>query len=323
MCTSILMKGKRPLFGRNMDLYYELDCSVVITPRNYPFSFRAAGILEHHYAMTGMAVVKEGYPLYCEAVNEHGLAVAGLDFPGNAFYSEKKDDKKANISPFELIPWVLSKCKNITEAKTLLEDTHITAINFSESLPLSPLHWHFADRDCSIVFEVTDKGAKTYDDPMNVMTNNPPFDFHLSNISHYLNLTAEDPSNCLAEMGVRPVSFGLGSFGLPGDFSSASRFVKASYLLKNSVCEGDKRSITQFFHLLASVAMVRGSVLTPKGNFDLTAYSCCIDLLSGIYYYTTYENSRINVISMKKEDIDGCGIYIFPLEACQDFKLQN
>ena len=321
MCTSILMRGEKPLFGRNMDLYYELDCSVVITPRRYPFNFRIEGDFEDHYALIGMAVVKNGYPLYCEAVNEHGLSVAGLDFPGNAFYSEDLVKEKANVSPFELIPWILMQCRTLDDAAALIEKTHITAINFSKDIPLSPLHWHIADAGGSLVFEVTREGARIYKNNVNVMTNNPTFGFHLENLANYLNLTPGEASGAFEGAGIKPFSFGLGSVGLPGDSSSASRFVRAAYLLNNSVCEDD--SLSQFFHLLSSLAMVRGSVITPKGLFDMTAYSCCIDLLERVYYYTTYNNDRISAVKMRREYLEGGELIIFPLERCQSIFYQN
>lgn len=321
MCSSILMRGKTPFFGRNMDLYYDIDSSVVITPRNFLLEFRSANEIKEHYAMIGMGMVRDGYPLYFEAANEHGLAVSGLDFPGNAYYSEEMDSERKNISPFELIPWVLSRCRSLEEAKILLMKTHITAIALSPEIPLSPLHWHIADGSGSFVFEVTRRGQTIYDNPANVMTNNPPFDFHLANLAHYLNLKTENAENPLSERGIRPFSLGLGSFGLPGDFSSASRFVKAAYLLACHECEGDEPA--QLFHLLDSVAMVKGSVVTPDGDHDITAYSCAIDLSRGIYYYKTYFNSRINALTMKNIPLDGRELGIYQIDNKQDIRFVN
>ena len=88
MCTSIAMKTKDFYFGRTLDLECGFGERVVITPRNYPFFFREAGVMLTHYAMIGIASVSDGYPLYAEAANEKGLCMAGLNFPDNAFYSE-------------------------------------------------------------------------------------------------------------------------------------------------------------------------------------------------------------------------------------------
>ncbi|MBE6538597.1 MAG: choloylglycine hydrolase family protein [Ruminococcaceae bacterium] len=324
MCTSIFMKGDVPLYGRNMDLYYELDFRVVTTPRNYPFYFRMAGKLKCHHAMIGMAVVKDGYPLYCEAANEHGLYMAGLDFPDNAYYSPEPDGEKINISPFELIPFILGQCKDITEVKEILSRVNVTAVPFDDDMPLSPLHWHIADRKGSVVFETTERGQHIYDDPVNVMTNNPPFDFHLLNLAHYVGLSNKNPESDCEGIGINPFSFGFGAVGLPGDFSSSSRFVKASFVLGNSVCESDAESrISQFFHVLSSVAMPRGSVEARDGANDVTVYSCCIDAEHGVYYYNTYGNVSISAVRMKEDELLGDELLQYNVSITPEIKFLN
>lgn len=315
MCTSIAMKREHFYFGRNMDIEYEFGERIVITPRNYPFTFRKAGELKSHYAMIGMATVVAGYPLYAEAANEKGLCISGLNFPENAYYSTALDNSKANVSPFELIPWLLGQCADLAEAKKLLETTCLVAIPFSDQLPLAPLHWHIADQSGSIVLEATADGMRVYENPIGVLTNNPPFHFHMQNLCQYMNLTPKQPDNCFHTMtGLKPFSMGQGSVGLPGDFSSPSRFVKASYLLLNSSCKkDDANSVAQFFHLLSSVSMVRGAVLMPNGKYEVTTYSCCIDADQGIYYYTTYANHQITAVNMHKANLKCADLIEFPI----------
>lgn len=325
MCTSIAMKRDHFYFGRNMDFQYEFGERIVITPRSYPFSFRRAGEMKRHYAMIGMATVMAGYPLYAEAANEKGLCIAGLNFPENAYYSTVPDSGKANVSPFELIPWLLGSCASLAEARKLLENTCLVAIPFSDKVPLAPLHWHIADKTGSIVLESVADGMRIYENPVGVMTNNPPFDFHMQNLSQYMNLTPKQPDNCFCTMtGLKPTSMGLGSVGLPGDFSSPSRFVKASYLLLNSDCKRDEESgLAQFFHLLASVSMVRGAVIVPDGRYEITTYSCCIDADQGIYYYTTYSNHQITAVCMDREDLTCAKLIEFPIRKKQRIFREN
>ena len=137
--------------------------------------------------------------------------------------------------------------------------------------------------------------------------------------------SANTPSNCFSvDVGLKPFGQGLGSFGLPGDFSPASRFVKASYLALNSVCEEDEQSsIAQFFHLLDSVSMVRGSVVTKENSYDLTLYSCCINADKGIYYYKTYSNNQLSAVCMGRENLNGCKIKKFPLRTTQQIAWMN
>lgn len=325
MCTSIAMKTKDFYFGRNMDLEYNFGERIVVTPRNYPFNFRKAGTLKQHYAMIGIATVAEGYPLYAEATNEKGLCIAGLNFPDNAYYPSTDDYNKFNISPFELIAWVLGKCASVEEAKKLLAVTKLVAIPFSDNIPLATLHWHIADKNSSIVLESTSKGMFVFDNPVNVLTNNPPFEFQITNLGQYLNLTVEYPENCFSKAAnVQPFGKGLGSFGLPGDFSPASRFVKTAYLRLNSACENDEfSSVAQFFHLLDSVGVVNGSIITEEGKLYCTTYSCCMNADKGIYYYKTYSNNQLTAIDMHRENLDFDKIVEYPLVKEQQIAWQN
>lgn len=325
MCTSIAIKTQDFYFGRNMDLDYEFGNGIVITPRNYPFEFKKAGSLRRHYALIGMAEIYEGYPFYAEAVNEKGLCIACLNFPGYAFYSAVEEAHSVNISPFELVSWLLGRCGSVKEARELLSDINIIDIPFSSRLPLSPLHWHIADSESSIVLESTKGGIRIYDNPAGVLTNNPPFDFQMTNLCQYQNLITENPSNGLSSrMGLKPFGHGLGSRGLPGDYSPASRFVKASYLSMNSVCrDTEQGSVAQFFHLLDSVAMVRGSVKTTGGNDYITTYSCCINADKGIYYYKTYGNNQLTAVDMNREDLNADELIKIPLVLSQQILRAN
>ena len=325
MCTSIALNGEGFYFGRNLDLEYSFGERAVITPRRYPFVFRQGGRMERHFAMVGMAAVEEGYPLYAEAANEKGLCMAGLNFPGNAFYPEAEEGERANISPFELIPWILGQCASVKEARAVLRDTRLAAIPFSRSLPLTPLHWHIADRNESIVLEPMREGMRIYENPAGVTTNNPPFDFHMTNLHQYLNLTTDYPGNRFSDgIALEPFGVGLGSIGLPGDFSPASRLIKAAFLRFNSVQgTGEEESVSRFFHLLDAVAMPDGIVRTQDGRYEKTAYSCCMDAEKGIFYYKTYTNSRLTAVHMNRENLDGESLAVFELRRRQDVFWEN
>ena len=165
MCTAVTYKTKDHYFGRNLDLEYSYMETVTVTPRNYPFAFRKMGRMETHYAMIGMAYVADGYPLYYDATNEKGLSMAGLNFPENADYKPFQDGKD-NVSPFELIPWILGRCATVAEARVLLQRINLLNEHFSPELPLSPLHWILSDRECSITLESVKSGIKIYDNPV-------------------------------------------------------------------------------------------------------------------------------------------------------------
>lgn len=331
MCTAITLQTKDHYFGRNLDYETTFGEQVVLTPRLYPLRYKCMtdpAAKEKHFAMLGMAVVAEDYPLYFDAVNEKGLAMAGLHFVGNAHY-EKPDgpqsgnmepgnmetgnskpcsEVKADIAPYELIPWVLSQCETAEEAKKLLERTRVVAVSFGKKFPLSPLHFMIADkRGHAIVIEPVREGLQIYDNPVGVLTNNPPFPFHLANLNNYMNLTAKPPLNRFSpEVPLQAYSRGMGAIGLPGDMSSASRFVRAAFVRANSVCgESEQESVAQFFHILGSVEQVRGSVHLENGAYEITTYSCCCNLDKGIYYYRTYEDTTLRKVEMQGLNPDG------------------
>ena len=324
MCTAVTYKTKDHYFGRNLDLEYSYMETVTVTPRNYPFAFRKMGRMETHYAMIGMAYVADGYPLYYDATNEKGLSMAGLNFPENADYKPFQDGKD-NVSPFELIPWILGRCATVAEARVLLERINLLNEHFSPELPLSPLHWILSDRECSITLESVKSGIKIYDNPVGVLTNNPTFDYHMYNLSNFMGLSIADPVNSFAPgLALEPYSRGMGALGLPGDTSSASRFVKAAFVKLNSASgESEAESVSQFFHILKSVEMQRGCVLLRNGKLDLTIYSSCCNTDRGIYYYTTYDNSSITAVDMHRENLDGRELRSYPLQKNQVITFQN
>ena len=315
MCTAVSYLTNHHYFGRNLDLERGYGEGVVITPRNYPFSFRHVSAMPQHYALIGMAAVVQDYPLYFEATNEKGLSMAGLNFPENAFYQDYTDHKE-NVASFELIPYLLGSCAAVDEVIQKLDTVNVVNTGFSEGLPPSPLHWIISDRTRSITLECTRSGMRVFENPFGVLTNNPTFDFHLTNVSNYMGLHEGFLENRLS--GILPLenySLGMGALGLPGDFSSASRFIKTVFVKEKSVCSGgEKESISQFFHILQSVAMPKGCVLAKNGEYEYTRYSCCCNTDTGVYHYTTYDNYSIRSVDLHSADPDGCTLTQFPIE---------
>lgn len=311
MCTSISFLTKDHYFGRTLDLEYCYDEKVVITPRNFPLEFRFQKPQENHFAIIGIATVVDGYPLYYDATNEKGLSMAGLNFPVKTVYKDFEHQKN-NICPFEVIPWVLSKCESVEEAKTLLYNTNIISADFNDNLPVAPLHWMVSDRDSSITVECVEEGLKIYYNPVSVLTNSPEFPTQIFNLNNYVSLTREEPETRFAEgFDFNKYSKGMGALGLPGDCSSMSRFVRASFTRLNSVCgESESESVSQFFHILGAVSQTRGTVRAGDG-FVTTIYTSCCNTDKGIYYYTTYENNQITAVCMHNENLDRNGLIVY------------
>lgn len=324
MCTAATYKTNDFYFGRTLDYYFSYSDEVTITPRNYPFKFISMGVIKNHYAIIGMSYVVKDYPLYYDAVNEKGLGMAGLNFAGNADYKEFAEGRD-NVSPFEFIPWILSQCATVKEAKVLIEKINLINIPFSEDLPLAQLHWIIADRNEAVTVESVKDGIKIYNNPAGVLTNNPPFDEQMFQLNNYMHLSTKDPINHFSDkLPLNIYSRGMGALGLPGDLSSQSRFVRAAFTKMNSISGNSEReSVSQFFHILGSVDQQRGCCDVGDGKFEITIYTSCCNGDKGIYYYTTYDNHQITAVNMHKENLEGISLVRYPLILGEQIKMQN
>lgn len=306
MCTAATYKTRDFYFGRTLDYEFSYGDEIVFTPRAFPFDFRHTARRDTHYAILGMAHVADGYPLYYDAMNEKGLCAAGLNFVGNAVYTAVLPGKE-NIAQFELIPWLLGSCASVAEVRMLLAGATVTYTPFSDKFPPAQLHWLIADRNEAITVESTATGLHVYDNPAGVLTNNPPFDLQMFHLNDYMQLSPKQPENRFSDaLALRTYSRGMGALGLPGDLSSASRFVRAAFVRAHSASgEDETASVSQFFHILGAVEQPRGCCEVAEGKYEITIYTSCCNADRGIYYYTTYDNARISAVDMHAEDADG------------------
>lgn len=325
MCTCINLKNKDDFyFGRNLDLEYNFGEKVVITPKKYMFNLKNNESFKTKYAIIGMATVFNDYPLYADAVNEKGLCIAGLNFPGNAVYTEEKEGY-INIASFEIIPWILGNFEEVSEVKKVLEKINITKKAFNEKLAPAELHWIISDKNETIVVEQTKDGLKVYDNPYGVLTNNPPFEYHKININNYMNISSETPINRFSEnIKLEQYGQGMSMIGLPGDVTPPSRFVRATFNKFNSVQEEtEEGAISQFFHILDSVSMIKGTVITKDKKYDMTTYSSCVNTSKGIYYFKTYYNNQINAVALNNENMNSDKLEVYELPKNQNIKYLN
>ena len=323
MCTSLTLPTPRGtnLFGRTLDLDTHFGESVTLTPRRYPFHFADCYPLTHHHALLGMAAVIDGYPLYAEAMNEKGLCMAGLRFAKNALYAPSPREGRFNLAPWELIPYLLGTCATVEEARAALADICVVDKPFSSAVGTAPLHWHITDADPAhggLILEVTAAGMKIYGDRPDgagVLANDPAY------------------SEQMAALRACPAIRGDES-GLPGDYSSPSRFARAATLrrwwmeqtalkaakeaakeaalkaAKDGADEAGKDgggdyAVAQFFRILGAVSPTAGAVMTPEGRCHRTLYTCCMDAAAGAYFYHTEADPTIRKISFSAQDLNG------------------
>ena len=313
MCTAATYKTKDFYFGRTLDYEFSYKEEVTVTPRNFPLPLLNGETLKKHYAMIGMAFVQD-IPLYYDAVNEKGLCMAGLNFVGNAYYNDPAPDK-INIAQFEFIPYILGKCASVEEAIELLAKINLTNQPYSDKLPVAQLHWIIADKHRAITVECVKDGMNIYDNPVGVLTNNPPFDEQTFNLNNYMNLSPRQPENLFSDkLPLKAYSRGMGALGLPGDLSSQSRFVRVAFTKMNSVSgNSEEQSVNQFFHILGSVEQQRGCCIVGENEYEITIYTSCCNADKGIYYYTTYENHSIMAVDMNSENLDAKTLFRYPL----------
>lgn len=333
MCTAISYRG---LAGRTLDLEYSFCEEVVITPRNWKRSFIFHGELPTKYAIVGMAYVHRGVPLYYDALSESGLYMAALNFPGYASYRAKIDGM-TNLASAELIPYILGIAGSIAEAEKMLRGINITPDSISADLPATELHWHLTDGRETLVIEPRGNGLEITVNPHNVLTNAPNFVYHTAKIADFSHISPTQPRK--TEKSGHLYSRGMGAIGLPGDYSSSSRFVRAAFLVENvtefdsiypqierkeeknenifsQISEktekiknispqksenGIEEAVAAFFHITDSVAVPYGAVLTDEGRAVYTVYTSCADIQSGRYYFTTYHCRTPRMIALREE----------------------
>lgn len=324
MCTAATYHTKDFYFGRTLDYEFSYGEEVTVMPRNFPLHFIENDSVCSHYAMIGMAHVAEKYPLYYDAVNEKGLGMAGLNFVGNAHYQSVAEGRD-NIAQHEFIPWILSQCATVCEARRLISGMNLLDVPINENLPVAQLHWFIADSEKSITVESVGDGIRIYDNPVGLLTNNPPFEQQMFALNNYMSLSAGTPENRFSErLNLQRYSRGMGALGLPGDLSSQSRFVRAAFVKMNSVSgEDEKESVSQLFHILGSVEQQRGCCRLEDGKNEITIYTSCCNASRGIYYYTSYDNHQITEVDMNREPLDGTSLICYPVIQGEQIKMQN
>ena len=310
-----------------MDIPYSFNQAVMILPRNYQYQDKVTGnLITNNRAIIGMGTVIDNHPALADGMNEAGLACAALNFEGYAYYEKEPVEGKQNIAPYDFIQWVLSNHETIEEVKREMENLELVNRPINEHTPVAMLHWMVTDKTGkAIVVEKTKDRLTVHDNYLGVIANNPTFDWHVTNLNEYLHLTPTSPKEAKwGQQTLKALGVGAGTHGMPGDFASVSRFVRIAFIRAHMPkMEGNVQAITQFFHMLDYVKMVKGGVLTDEGLNDYTLYSSCMDQEQRIYYYKTYDNHQINAINMHKEQLEGTSLKIFNYLDNQDIHYQN
>ena len=302
MCTSIRFADKSGnlYLARNLDWNTRYGEQVVYTPEGYELGLSFADNAPARYNVLGMAVAAGNYPLYFDCGNDAGLAVAGLNHPGNTVYTPEPVEGKMNIAAYEFPLWIAARFATVEEARAALADVNIVAKPFAPGQFVSKLHWIIGDATGSIVVEQLEDGLHVFDNPVDTLSNQPEFPWHLTNLRNFITVSNEFglPAKW-RDADLAPFGAGAGSRGLPGDSYSTSRFVRAAFHNANyPEKETEAQSVSRAFHILSSVAMIEGASKMGNGEFERTLYTGCFSAASNSYYYSTYDQPALVCISM-------------------------
>lgn len=325
MCTALALNSNKAFyFGRNMDIEYSFGERIVIVPKNVELGLKNGNLIKRKHNIMGVATVVSNYPLMAEGINDSGLGVASLNFPGYAKYLEVENLDKKCIAPYEVIPWILSEFSSVDEVRKKIKTVKIVNVPFIEGMPVAELHYIVSDKNGSITIEQTEDGLKVYENPVGILANNPTFDYHMLNLNNYISISNTQPKNMMEEIGLKHLGQGAGSNFLPGGFGTTSRFVRATFLKLNSEDEcSNEGVVSQFFHILDNVAFVKGSVRLESGEIDLTTYAICYNIDEKIAYYKTYSNNQITAVKMENVDLNSKKIIEFEMRKEQNIFYQN
>ena len=298
MCTAITLQSmlKENFFGRTMDFSHSIEPGIYVIPKNYRwYSLATMKSYIDNYSFICMGQETDGMLGFFDGVNERGFAAAVLYFAGYAYYDLPMKDKE-NIASLDFLHFILGRCSSVDDLKSLLENINIVGISDPVTKTAAPLHWIATDRSGKcVVIEQTEKGLEIIDNPIGVMANSPYFNWHITNLRNYMNTsTTQKKEINWGNISLTPFGQGSGTMPLPGGFTSPERFVRAAFLKTHvPVPKNSSEAITTCFHIMNSLFIPKGIVLTDKGSYDYTKYIAFMNTNTCEYYFKTYENNQI------------------------------
>jgi len=333
MCTGITLTAKDGSIvrGRTMEFSVPLESNIIVVPRGLAMQGTGPDGKPDGLPWTvkyGTAGVNGlGMNMLVDGVNEQGLSGGLFYFPSYAgFQDVPAADAGRSIAAWELLTWALTSFATVAEVKAALPDVLVnTATLAGLGGIVPPFHWYLADAaNGRIAVEYVDGALKVHDAPLGTFTNAPTFDWHLTNLGNYVGLDAQYPAAIDVDgVTIAAPSTGVNMLGLPGDYSSPSRFVRAtvfSALLPQQATGA--AAIMAGYHLLDSFDIPEGTVPEPKGStppFEITEWTTMSDMTNKVFTVWTAENRAIRRVTLGGISLDGKGITIIPLDQEQEF----
>lgn len=309
MCTAITLQSGQgeTFFGRNMDFSYDIDPHIYIVPSGYEWNnVLNMRKIRNRYRFIGIGQELEGLLGFFDGVNEMGFAAAALYFAGYARYNTGPGNgQEESIASFEFLHYLLGNCANTEELKRLLKQVKITGLEDPVTRTVAPLHWIAADRggNC-VVIEQTDRGLEVFDNPIGVLANSPDFKWHMTNLRNYMEASPVQTEEAFwGDYRLTPFGQAGGTQILPGGYTSPARFVRTSYLKSFlPVPESRNEAVVSCFHIMESVTVPKGAVITSRNEYDYTRYTAFINTATCEYFFKTYDNIQVGTAGLYEEE---------------------
>jgi choloylglycine hydrolase len=315
-CTGIRIQPKdgSVIYARTLEFGIDLDCNILVIPRNKAFVGMApgnrAGLRWHSkYGVTGTNSFD--LPVIVDGLNEKGLAVGIFYFPDYTKYQTVAADAIGKaLASWELPLFLLGTCANVPEATAAARNVRVSDVRLAAIDFVPAFHYvvHDAAGRCAVL-EYVHGELTIHDNPLGVVTNAPTFDWQVTNLCNYVNLT---PMNAptVDISGIKFSGFGQGSgmLGLPGDFTPPSRFVRAvAFAHASPPVATAEEGVLQAFHILNQFDIPKGAARQSAGAktpADYTSWTSAADLKNLRYYFHTFQNRRIRMIDLKQVNLD-------------------
>lgn len=328
-CTGIQLKSQDGTFisGRTLEFGIPINTVIDVIPRNYTFTGTlpdgSKGMSYNtKYGAVGGSL-DNGIEVQ-DGLNEAGLSVGAFYFPGYAGYSPVTDRNKSKaLSPLQFPTWILTQFATVEQVKATLNNVVIVPTVYQAWGLVPPLHYVVYDKaGNSIVIEPINGRLVVYNNPLGVFTNSPTFDWQMTNLRNYINLSPINVSPVAVKgTELQQFSQGSGMHGIPGDFTSPSRFVRAAFFAATAMpTPNAQATVLQVFHILNQFDIPLGAVRDVSSGKMMPEYTMITivrDPQNLNYYFKSYENQSINVIHLSSFDLNATSVKIISTDQPQ------
>lgn len=311
-CSAISLKAGdgAVLLGRTMEWgTFDLNGRVIIVPRGYDFTGRTPDgrpgfKWKGKYAVVGTDMLQK--EVLADGFNEKGLALGLLYHPGFAEYGRYAPGAAGTtMGPTDVAQYLLTTCATIEDVRAAMSKVRVVAV-VEEALGFPPpVHFIITERSGKkIVIEFQKGETRIFDAPLGVMTNAPTYDWHITNLRNYVNLSPVAlPDKKIEELEFAPLGAGSGMIGLPGDFTPPSRFIRAVAFTASARKTADgPETMYEMFRILDNFNLplggAEGSGEGKPGSLmrSSTIWTVVYDTKNMLMYYHTQHNRRVRKV---------------------------